>query len=109
MFWSIEEPIWRADLFTTVGSPVAFDAAHFHPTFAGLVPCDRVIDPAIWTRPLEWVRQRPSDLPGMLVEAGHPDLVEAVDSDALEMAMPTILSAIWSILAYRPAGAGGAG
>ena len=25
VFWSIEEPIWRADLFTTVGSETALD------------------------------------------------------------------------------------
>ena len=109
VFWSIEEPLWRADLFTTVGGPGAFDAAHFHPTFTGLVPCERVVDPAIRTHPVDWIQRRLADLPGMLFEAGHPDLVDAVDSDALEAAMPAILSAVRSILGYRPSAVGRAG
>jgi hypothetical protein len=108
VFWSIEEPIWRADLFTTVGGPGILDAAHFHATFAGLVPSDRVLDPAIQADPLKWIQRRLSDLPGMLVEAGHPELVDAVDPDTLETAMPAILSAIQSILGYRPTTPGAA-
>jgi hypothetical protein len=108
VFWSIEEPIWRVDLFTTAGGHAVFDAAHFHPTFAGLVPCDRVMDPAIRADPVEWIQRRLSDLPAMLMEAGHPELVGAIDVDALEVAMPVILSAIRSIMGYRPAAAGAA-
>ena len=102
VFWSIEEPIWRADLFTTVGSSRAFDAAHYHPTFSGLVPCDRVMDPTIGADPAAWIEARLADIRAMLAEAGHADLADEVDSAALRQAMPSILATIRTTLAYRP-------
>ncbi len=102
VFWSIEEPIWRADLFTTVGSATAFDAAHYHPTFTSLVPCERVGDPRIEADPLAWIEGRLADVPAMLAEAGHADLAQAVGPDALRQAMPAILATIRATLAFRP-------
>jgi hypothetical protein len=103
IFWSIEEPIWRADLFTTVGSSSAFDAAHYHPTFSGLVPCDRVMDPSIVADPVAWIEGRLADIPAMLAEAGHGDLAGDIDADVVNQAMPSILATIRTTLAYRPA------
>lgn len=102
-YWSIEEPIWRADLFTTVGSPVPFEASHYHPTFTGMQPCERVFDESIPADPYGWIERRLADLPGMLAEAGHADVAEAVDRDSLEHARPAILATIRATLAYRPA------
>ena len=102
VFWSIEEPIWRADLFTTVGSATTFDAAHYHPTFTGLVPCERVGDPRIEADPFAWIEGRLADVPAMLAEAGHADLVRDIDLDALSQAMPPILATIRATLAFRP-------
>lgn len=101
VFWSIEEPIWRADLFGEVGG-TPFDAAHFHPTFSGLTPCDRVFDPTIQADPLAWMTRRLSDVPAMLVEAGRADLVGEVDEAALEQALPAVVEAIRATLAFRP-------
>lgn len=103
--WSIEAPLWRADLFTTVGDPGPFDASHSHPTFDGLVPCERVGDPTIEPDPAAWIGARLADVPAMLREAGHADLTEAVDRDALEQAMPAILGAVEATLRYRRPGA----
>jgi hypothetical protein len=105
VFWSIEEPIWRADLFTTFGSPVAFDAAHYHPTFTGLVPCERVGDPAIEADPFGWIQRRLADVPAVLDEAGHADLARELDLDALRQAMPAIFATIRTTLGFRPGGA----
>jgi hypothetical protein len=102
VFWSIEEPIWRADLFTTVGSDTAFDAAHYHPTFSGLVPCDRVGDPAIHADPLAWIERRFADVAAMLAEAGYPELAADVDLDTVRQAMPAILATIRTTLSFRP-------
>lgn len=102
VFWSIEEPIWRADLFTTVGSEVAFDAAHYHPTFTGLVPRDRVGDPRIGADPYAWIEGRLSDVPAMLAEAGHPEPAGEIDRAALRQAIPAILATIRTTLGYRP-------
>lgn len=104
VFWSIEEPVWRADLFTTVGGPGPFDAAHYHPTFSGLVPCDRVGDPTIEPDPLAWITRRLADLPAMLAEAGHPDLAADLDAATLDQAMPAILATVEATLAFRPTG-----
>ena len=102
-YWSVEEPIWRADLFTTVGSPTALDASHYHPTFSGVQPCERVMDPAIFPDPSAWIEGRLADLPAVLREAGHPELAEEVDADAVRQAMPAILENIRATLRYRPA------
>lgn len=107
VFWSIEEPIWRADLFTTVGSDAPFDAAHFHPTFTGLVPCDRVGDPAIGQDPYCWIELRLDDVPAMLTEAGYPELATEVESGALAQAMPAVLATIRATLGYKAGGSGG--
>jgi hypothetical protein len=106
VFWSIEEPIWRADLFTTVGGSGAFDAAHYHPTFTGLVPCDRVRAPGIDADPFGWIKGRLSDFPQMLAEAGHPELADEIDLETLRQAMPAILAGIRATLDYRPGAAG---
>ena len=102
VFWSIEDPIWRADLFGEVGG-APFDAAHFHPTFSGLTPGDRVFDPALTADPLAWITGRLRDVPAMLVEAGRADLVGDLDRAALEQALPAVLEAIRVTLAFRPA------
>jgi hypothetical protein len=102
VYWSIEEPVWRADLFSEVGGQGQFDAAHYHPTFVRLTPCERVFDGTIGADPLAWISRRLADLPSMLVEAGHAELVGELDGDALSQAMPAILAAIEAILAYRP-------
>jgi hypothetical protein len=104
VFWSIEEPIWRADLFTTVGGGSAFDAAHYHPTFTGLVPCDRVGDPSIEADPYAWIERRLEDVPAMLTEAGYPELATEIDPDVLDQAMPAILATIRTTLGFRPGG-----
>ncbi len=101
-YWSFEEPIWRADLFTTVGSAVPFDASHVHPTFSGMQPCERVLDPAIPADPYGWIERRLGDVPGMLSEAGHADLIDALDRAALDTAMPAVLALVRATMAYRP-------
>ncbi len=109
VFWTIEEPVWRADLFTEVGGSGPFDAAHYHPTFTDLTPCERVGDPTINPDPLGWITRRLADVPAMLVESGHPELVDELDRDALQHAMPAILATIESTLTFRPAVGSAAG
>lgn len=109
VFWSVEEPIWRADLFSVVGGAADYDAAHYHPTFSGLVPSDRAHDPAMNADPFGWIERRLADLPAMLAESGHAELAGALDPDEVRQAMPAILAAIRSTLAYRPGPPGGHG
>jgi hypothetical protein len=102
-WWHIDEPLWRADLFTTVGSTTALDASHYHPTFSGVQPCERVFVDEIFPDPHAWMVSRLSDLRGMLEEAGHPELAAELDDGDIAQAMPAILSALATTLTYRPA------
>jgi hypothetical protein len=101
VYWAIEDHLWRADLFTTVGSERAYDAAHYHPTFTGLVPCEREFDPRIVDDPYGWIRGRLRDIPDMLREAGHPDLAAELDTSVVEQMMPAILADIRATLDLR--------
>ena len=101
VYWTVADHLWRADLFTTVGSSVPFDAAHVHPTFTGLVPCDREFDASITPDPYGWIERRLRDVPEMLREAGHPDLAVSLDLAALDQAMPAVLATIRACLDFR--------
>jgi hypothetical protein len=103
VYWAIEDHLWRADLFTTVGSDRPFDASHYHPTFDGLVPCEREFAADITADPYGWMAGRLADLRGMLAEAGHEGLADDVDRDTVSQAMPAILGSIRATLDYRPA------
>jgi hypothetical protein len=99
----LDEPIWRADLFTTVGSTVPLDASHYHPTFSGVQPCERVFDASMFPDPHAWIVRRLSDLRGMLEEAGHAELAASIHDADVAQAMPAILASIAATLTYRPA------
>ena len=67
----VDQPMWRADLFDRLdGTPGAFDAAHFHPYFVGVEPCERHWDDAVTTTPWEWLRTRLTDVAGIAAAAG---------------------------------------
>ena len=58
-----DRPLWRADLFDQLGSdPGSFDAAHYHPRFAGDEPCARVWDPALTAAPWDWLADQITSL-----------------------------------------------
>jgi hypothetical protein len=101
--WQVEEPIWRADLFTEVGGRGPYDAAHYHPTFDRLTPCERVSDDSIEADPLGWIMGRLADLPAMLAESGHAELIGGLDAGLVRQAMPAVRANIEATLAYRPA------
>lgn len=103
VFWSIEEPVWRADLFSEVDGSGPYDTAHYHPTFTGLTPCKRVFDDTIQPDPLRWISRRLADVPGMLTEAGRPELVDQFDAAAARHAMPAVVATIEATPGYRPA------
>jgi hypothetical protein len=101
VFWAIEDHLWRADLFTTVGSERSYDAAHYHPTFTGLVPCEREFDPSIVEDPYGWITGRLRDIPGMHREAGREELASDLDPAVVEGAMPAILANLRATLDLR--------
>jgi len=66
-----DRPLWRADLFDQLGSdPGSFDAAHYHPRFAGDEPCARVWDPALTAAPWDWLADQMAGLGATPSRAG---------------------------------------
>jgi hypothetical protein len=91
--FSIDQPVFRADLFDEVdGPPANLAKAHFHSGFDGVEPRIREWPPRVREEPLRWLADELSDLPGMLARAG----VEApsADADALRAAIPDVCAAV---------------
>jgi hypothetical protein len=67
----IDQPVWRADLFDRLdGTPGAFEAAHFHPHFVGVEPCERHWDDAVKAAPWDWLHSCLTDVAGVVAAAG---------------------------------------
>jgi hypothetical protein len=81
----VGEPIWRLDLLETVdGKPGSFDRTHHHPQMRGWEPASRKFERALSSDPLEYLRGRLCDLPGLMAQAElSPDAVDADDAQQL--------------------------
>jgi hypothetical protein len=83
-----DQPLFRADLFDRVGGvPGGFEAAHFHPSFIGVEPCQRTWADEVKKTPWDWLHRRLSDIPDIVATAGaklaEPDAERAaVAADA---------------------------
>lgn len=74
-----DQPLWRADLFDRIGGvPGGFEAAHFHPRFIGVEPCERAWAEEVKRAPWDWLLGRLSDVPGIAAAAG----AQLADPDA---------------------------
>lgn len=97
---SVERPIWRVDLFESVGAPGTFDRTHHHPRFRGWEPGRRHFVPELTADPLGWLGARLSDLPGVLADAEvDPSELHPTDADGLRRAVPEILETVERLLA----------
>jgi hypothetical protein len=68
---SIDQPIWRADLFDLLGDePGTFGRAHYHHRFDGVEPCDRDWSTALSADPIVWCRDQLSNLETLIPLAG---------------------------------------
>jgi hypothetical protein len=76
----VGEPIWRLDLLESVdGEPGSFDRTHHHPLMRGWEPAARKFERELSANPLEFLRRRLRDLPGLLAQADVP--ADSVDDD----------------------------
>jgi len=94
----IDQPVFRADLFDRMDSPPGnLLSAHFHPTFDGVEPCDRVWRDEIKQDPTGWLADELGDLERLLQRAGahvtDPASV-ARDAHALRTALPAVVAAV---------------
>jgi hypothetical protein len=68
---TVDETLWRADLFDRLAGPAgSFAAAHYHPRFAGSEPCARVWDARLTADPWGWLGDQVASLGG--AAAGTP-------------------------------------
>ena len=68
---TIDQPIWRADLFDLLGDePGNFERAHYHHRFDGVEPTDRDWDAELSTDPISWCRDQLSNLEKVIPAAG---------------------------------------
>jgi len=68
---TVDQPVWRADLFDRLdGTPGAFEAAHFHPRFLGVEPCERHWAEAVKVAPWDWLHAQLCDIGGIVATAG---------------------------------------
>ena len=107
----IDQPLFRADLFDQLDQPTGnLGAAHFHPAFNGVEPCDRVWQDGIREQPTRWLAAELDDLPGLIkrsgVDVGDAPWVDS-DAEALRAVVPTIVAAVeaaWADVRAEPAG-----
>lgn len=88
-------PVWRADLFGLVGGRAGYyERAHFHRQFRGWMGGPRYWSEELRTDPVGWTMARLADLPGTLVDAGTPDLADALNVAAFRRMLPRIQRAV---------------
>ncbi|MGI5231273.1 hypothetical protein [Actinoallomurus sp. CA-142502] len=88
-----DRPVWRADLFDRVdGTPGAFEAAHFHPRFDGVEPCERNWADAVKATPWEWLHGELSDIGAVAERAGVPLADPAADVEQIRADAPEIVA-----------------
>jgi len=94
----LDDPLFRADLFDQMNAPPGnLAAAHFHPNFIGVEPCDRVWDPAIKQDPIAWLTAELANLARVVTRAGV-DIADCKwledDAAAVKAATPAICAAV---------------
>jgi hypothetical protein len=89
----VDRPVWRADLFDRIeGTPGAFEAAHYHPRFFGVEPCDRNWADEIKATPWEWLHGQLADITAV-AEAGGVRLSDPVaDAEQVRADAPAIVA-----------------
>jgi hypothetical protein len=90
----LDQPVWRADLFDRLGGTHgAFEAAHFHPYFEGVEPCERHWPDQVRTAPWDWLSHQLSDLAGLVTSAGRELRDPATESEQVRAASAEIVEA----------------
>ncbi|MEV0403157.1 hypothetical protein [Actinoallomurus sp. NPDC050550] len=92
-----DQPLWRADLFDRIdGVRGGFEAAHFHPRFDGVEPCERHWADEIKAAPWDWLHDQLSDVAGVATAAGTPLRDPAADSEQVRADAAAIVAAAQS-------------
>jgi hypothetical protein len=84
----VDQPFWRADIFGRLDRPEApYGAAHYHPRFDGVEPCDREWSASLTADPFGWLAAQLGRLEDLLAGAGlDPGLAVDDGGDLREQA-----------------------
>ncbi|GAA2070861.1 hypothetical protein [Actinomadura alba] len=97
-----DRPVWRADLFDRLdGLPGDFQAAHFHPRFAGVEPSDRHWADEVKAAPWDWLHGRLSDIADVASTAGAPLRDPALETEQVRADAPVIVATAQSRAATK--------
>jgi hypothetical protein len=97
-----DQPLWRADLFDRVdGVRGGFEAAHYHPRFVGVEPCERHWADIVKAAPWDWLHERMSDIAAVVAESVPARSVPAADVEQVRADAPMIVAAAQSRAATR--------
>jgi hypothetical protein len=89
----IDDAFWRADLFNRLGSPPnSFSAAHYHPSFDGIEPSDRVWSTDLTNDPWTWLTSQLHAIEDRLREAGLDAQLVADDAEVIRSFVPQIVT-----------------
>jgi hypothetical protein len=92
---TIDEPIWRADLFDLLGDePGTFGRAHYHHRFDGLEPTARDWDAELSEDPISWCRNQLSNLEQVIPAAGVSLTDLALEADELRAACDRMIESV---------------
>ena len=92
---TIDQPIWRADLFDLLGDqPGNFGRAHYHHTFNGVEPTDRDLDAELSTDPISWCRDQLSNLEKVIPATGATLTDLALEAAELRAACDRMIESV---------------
>ena len=92
---TIDQPIWRADLFDLLGDdPGTFGRAHYHHRFDGPEPTARDWAAELSADPLAWCRDRLSNLEELIPEAGATLTDLALEAQELRAACDRMIESV---------------
>jgi hypothetical protein len=90
----IDQPAWRADLFDRLDAPAGgFDAAHYHPRFAGVEPSERHWADPVREAPWVWLGEQLSNVERLVEAAGLTLRRPGMDNVQVRVAAPGIVAA----------------
>lgn len=97
-----DRPLWRADLFDRIdGVRGGFEAAHFHPYFNGVEPCERHWADEVRAAPWDWLHDQLSAIAGVAEAAGTRLRKPAADAEQVRADAPAIVAAAQSRAAIQ--------
>ncbi len=92
---TIDQPIWRADLFDLIGDePGAFGRAHYHHRFDGVEPTARDWSAELSADPLTWCRDQLSNLETLIPLAGVTLTDLALEAEELRDACDRMIESV---------------